>query len=185
MGFDAIYRLMDSERDETRWQFLVRHDAEWDAVHQMIYRNFRASQLELAELPRNTPAVPAEPPPIKKEWPSENGETESADYPSIAAFLRHQPDQSADLYIALSEDTYETSAGDGEFHYFKKAFTDEASAQAYMNDHADGGRRWHRRTLSVKCAGSQLTWTGYKPQTFDHYTAEQVLAGLEESFADE
>mgnify|MGYP000284795328 CR=1 FL=1 len=181
MGFDAIYRLMDSECEEARWQFLVRHDDEWDAVHQMIYRNFRASQLESADMPPDTPTVPVEPPPIKKMWPSESGEVGAADYPSIAAFLRHQPDQSADLYIALYEDTYETSTGDGEFHYFKKAFTDEASAQAYINDHTDGWMRWRPRTLPVKCVGSRLTWMGYKPQTFDHYTVEQVLAGLEET----
>jgi len=185
MGFDAIYRLMDSGGEGAQWQFLVRHEAEWDAVHQMIYRNFRASKLELAELPPYTPAVPAEPPTIKKTWPSESGKAEAADYPSTAAFLQHQPDQSADLYIVLFEDRYETSAGDGEFHTFKKTFIDKASAQAYINDHTDGWSRWHIRALSVKCVDGRLTWSGYKPQTFDHYTTEQVLAGLEESFTDE
>jgi len=127
----------------------------------MIYRNFHASQLEPADLPLNTHVLPAEPSPIKKTWPSESGEVGSVDYPSIAAFLRHQPNQSTDLYIALYEDTYETSSGDGEFHYFKKVFTDKSSAQAYIDDHTDGWKRWYLRTLLVKCVGSRLTWTGY------------------------
>src|ERR1700730_11489124 len=130
-GFDGILRIRSPVTAQSVWEWIPRGSEHWDAVHQKIYRNFRATKLEpaaIAAMPP-LPADTSEPPPptVIKELPC-------SDYPALTSFLREKTPPTIQLFAVLGEDTYESSFGDGEFHYLEPASLSqtEDEARQYM-----------------------------------------------------
>lgn len=57
--FDRHYIFAVRPKDaEPKWEFLHPDGARWDAVHQRVYRNFRADRINRDQLPANLPPPP-------------------------------------------------------------------------------------------------------------------------------
>ena len=77
------------------------------------------------------------------------------------------------LFLVLMEDLYESSYGDGKFHYPEALFFSDAEAHSYKGT-GDGGYAYHVRAGLVWLNGDEI---GCKVprRTFDHFSHGEVL----------
>jgi len=183
MGATAMFRLRKSAAGEPEWEFLVPESPTWDSVHQRLYFDRRwVETVNPDELPEPLPPLPEIPPgpfPHPTEYYKPKRMIEASEYPSVAAFLKAQSNETATVIVVLFEDIYETNLGDGEFHYFRDAFLTREDAQRYMDRDPDKGERFHLRTMSLHLESGALSSPDFKIELFDHYTVEAVLKALE------
>jgi hypothetical protein len=173
--FDRYYIFAIRPKDaEPKWEFLHPDGARWDAVHQRVYRNFRADRINRDQLPANLPPPPDSiapdlllplPPPPREIFLR-------SDYPNLDKRLQDR-DGAMPLYLVLMEDLYESSNGDGKFHYPETLFFSDEEARAF-NGSGDGAYAYHVRTGLVWLTGSEI---GCKVPgwTFDHFSHGEVM----------
>lgn len=172
---DYIFAIRPDD-PEPRWECINLNYARWDAAHQRIYRNFRADPISREQLPRSLPTPPCEipqevlnPPPPEPPEPIRLEE-----YPDLVEYLRRCDGQgTAALHLVLFEDTYESSLGDGEFHYPEIVFFDLESARNYSPEKSEW-YKYHIRPGVVWLDGESI---GCKVpgRLFDHFSIRDVL----------
>lgn len=186
MANDALFRL-HSGRDE--WEFLVPGTRSWDWVHQRIYRNGRVTALDagrIATLPP-LPPIPGHDPVRWEDNFRHAGHFPEARFPQVAKWLRwRNPGRlpaEAEVFVVLTEDTYESSFGDGEFHDLRGVFVDEASAADEEAGQAGEWRKVYRRRARVSLESQGLRVSEAERALFDQYGDEELLEDLEERLA--
>lgn len=167
---------------EPKWEFLPTDSAHWDAVHQRVYRNFRADRIEKDQLPPSLPPPPTEvplevmsppPPPPPKPIHTE-------DFPVVAEYLHSCSGRgTAAFHLVLCEDRYESACGDGEFHYPEIVFFDLKDAENYEGDKS-GAYKYHIRPGVIWLDQDVI---GYEVpvRMFDHFSGENVLRLVSEA----
>ena len=182
IGFEGIRRIRSPVTAGSVWKWIPRGSEHWDAVHQKIYRNFRATRLEpaaiaaLPPLPDDTSEPP--PPAVIKELPC-------SDCPALTSYLREKTPPTIQLFAVLGEDTYESSLGDGEFHYLKRASVSQTEDEARQYIAAaktapdSGYSRYHVRHLQVTL-DEDLIRCDLQKEVFDQWKVPETLAAAEE-----
>ncbi|MBI3915733.1 MAG: hypothetical protein HY322_01840 [Betaproteobacteria bacterium] len=179
---NALFRLRKPLIGRRRWEFLTPGSPEWDAVHQGIFRNSRASKVSLDEFSYPLPPLPEIPRGPFPEWQdyfAPQKPIRASKYPSVTEFLKSRQGAPVTAYIVLHEDQYETAFGDGEFHYFQDVFLSSEEAQRYMDAHRGEWQQFHPRTMSVQLDRRTLVFPDFAPKRYDHYTPAEVLTALE------
>ena len=161
---------------DPKWVFLATNGAHWDAVHQRVYRNYRADRIERENLPTSLPPPPTEVPPeiMNPPPPPPEKPIRTADFPAVSEYLHACPGHgTAAIHLVLLEDTYESAHGDGEFHYPEAAFFELEDAKTYEGDKS-GGYKYHIRPgviwLDQDTIGCEVP-----ARLFDHFSGEDVL----------
>lgn len=184
MAAEALFRLRDPLAGDRQWEFLVPDSPAWDSIHQGIYRNPRVEEVRPEAFPVPLPPLPEIPrgpfPPWKDHFLPKHP-VHAARFPSVAAFFAAGKRESVTVFVVLFEDTYETVFGDGEFHYFRKAFLTREDAQRDMDQDPKEWERLHLRSMMVTLDHATFGFPDFNPQLFDHYEAQEVLAALEAS----
>lgn len=174
-SYGGMLRIHTPVSVDSRWEWVRRGTDYWDSLHQKIYRNFRATRLEAGELPVLPQLPDSESEPPRFHSPTSFPATA---YPQLASFLSTQDHATSAFTLVLGEDTYETSCGDGEFHYLEYLGKTPRDAQDYIakqNQLPDAGySRYHVRSLSVKLAEATIHGELQK-ELFDHCELENAL----------
>lgn len=187
----AMFRMRPDDR---QWEFLVPGSPTWDAIHQGIYRNMHGyDPVDPGEVPPDLPPLPAVPDgpfPKREHYVLPTEGVESSGYRAVAKLLRDRENGTVTVFVVLCEDGYETSFGDGEFHYFENAFLDKDDAQRYMDrcpsEWDQAQRQWYRlhlRTVTITLDHEALAFPGFKLEPYDQYTPVQVLQSLEKDLS--
>ncbi len=161
---------------EPRWEFLPIDGSRWDAVHQRVYRNFRANRIAMEQLPSSLPPLPTQlPPEAINPPPSPTPKPiRTEDYPVVTTYLKSCSGVgTAAIHLVLYEDNYESACGDGEFHYPEIAFFDLRDAENYKGDKS-GDYRYHIRPGVIWLDREEI---GCKVpgRMFDHFSREEIL----------
>ncbi len=162
----------------------------WDALHQRIYRNFRSDPIERKDLPPNLPTPPSAAPlvpPIPKP-PAPPPVFQSEEFPRVARYMELLTLASTVVYLVLLEDLYETTLGDGEFHYPEAAFISYSEVEAYIAacEQADEYREWHEyhvRRIQIRLQDDILDCPEMEHRLYDHFGARDCLHLLEKQFS--
>ena len=103
----------------------------------------------------------------------------SSKYAALAALLQTAKAHTHELFVVLAEDTYETSSGDGEFHYFDYLSETESEAREYiaaMSAATDAGStRHHVRRLHLTLDGECIRYD-LQVEVFDHCDVPKMLS---------
>lgn len=175
--FDRRYICAIRPSDpDPKWKFLATNGVHWDAVHQRVFRNFRADRIEKENLPTSLPPPPTEVPPeiMNPPPPPPEKPIRTEDFPVVSEYLHACPGRgTAAIHLVLFEDTYESAHGDGEFHYPEAAFFELEDAKTYEGDKS-GGYKYHIRPgviwLDQDTIGCEVP-----ARLFDHFSGEDVL----------
>ena len=182
MAVNALFRLRPALEKDGQWEFLVPNSPAWDAVHQRIYRNPRVEEVRPEEFPvpmPPLPEIPSGPFPHWKDYFLPEQPIHASRYPSVARFLEDGRREPVTVFIVLFEDIYETTLGDGEFHYFRDVFLTREEAQRYQDQNRQEWERLHLRQMVIKLEHAAFVIPEFNPQLFDHYKVEEVLTALE------
>jgi hypothetical protein len=173
------YHIFVANRNEapSQWRMLIPESDDWDAVHQRIYRNFRSQRIERMDLPSNLPPPPELlPPEALRPTPSPSLAPILAEcYPALRRYLLQGEGNSQDIFLVLSEDTYESQFGDGKFHYPTELFFDRTSLNNFLNLEPEQYTAYHVRKGMLRLNDGVLDLQ-LPPKLFDHFTADKVLA---------
>lgn len=188
---DAIYACVGAMAGEAlfvmreppagAWEFVVPNSPEWDATHQGIFRNARVTAVKpekAAALPP-LPPIPRGPFPEWKEHFLPRQPIRASKYPRVARYFAAGRHERVTLYVVLHEDIYETSFGDGEFHYFHAVFDAREDAERLMGGKRGEWERLHLRSLTVRLDRGTFGFPDFDMKLFDHYKPEEVLAAWE------
>ena len=175
-----------SDDSQPKWECINLNYARWDAIHQRIYRNFRASRLRRDQLPPGLPPPPEHIPPdaINPPPPPPPEPVRAEEFPVVAEYLRGCVGRgTAAIHFVLFEDTYESGQGDGEFHYPETVFFDLESANKYKGNES-GCYRYHIRPgviwLDRETIGCEVP-----RRIFDQFSDREVLKLTEQAIARE
>lgn len=167
-----------------KWECINLDYGRWDAIHQKIYRNFKASDIQKSDLPATLPPPPDSVPPevINPPPPPPPEPLRAEDFPVAAEYLHSCVGRgTAALHLVLYEDRYESLNGDGEFHYPEAVFFDLESAKNY-NDDDSGWMKYHIRPgviwLDRDTIGCEVP-----RRIFDHFSDRDVLKLTEKVIA--
>ncbi len=179
MGANGVFRLRDAEQE---WEYLVTESPTWDEIHQRIYRNFKMHRVKPEDLPGSLPTIPAKPsgdvPPFEDYFrPSQP--ILAVGYPNITDFLRPRENASCTVYILLEEDRYETSFGDGEFHYLHDVFLRAEEAHDRIARETGEWARFHLRPCTITLEEGSITIDDSSRQRYDRHHTDEVLRALE------
>ena len=173
--FDRHYIFAIRPKDaEPKWEFLHPDGARWDAVHQRVYRNFRADRINRDQLPENLPPPPDSiapelllplPPPPPEIFLR-------ADYPNLDQRLQDR-DGAMPLYLVLMEDLYESRNGDGKFHYPETIYLSEEEAFRFKAT-SDYDYAYYVRAGLAWLSGDEIECK-MPCRTFDHFSHGEVL----------
>jgi len=179
MAGNALFVLRRPPAGE--WEFLVPNSLAWDAAHQSIYRNSRITAVgpEVSAALPPLPAIPRGPFPEWKEHFLPAKPIPAANYPSVAGFVSRASEATVTLFVVLHEDAYETSFGDGEFHYFRDVLITREDAQRLMDQKHGEWERLHLRSMTVRIDGDAFAFPELDLRLFDRYKPEEALAALE------
>ena len=181
--FNRYYIFTIRPKDsEPKWEFLQPDSERWDAVHQRVYRNFRADRINRDQLPANLPPAPESiapellippPPPPPETFLRTN-------YAKLDERLQKH-DGAMPVFLVLVEDMYESRNGDGKFHYPEKivfseeeAYSLKASSDDTYSYHVRAGLVW----LDGETIGCEVPC-----RTFDHFSYADVLRMADEKLA--
>jgi len=166
-----------------KWELVPSNTFHHGAVHQRLYRNMRADQIQKSDLPKNLPEPPdcipnKELELLGKPFPAPEP-VSAASFPLLSRKVVAEGKGGLTLYVILDEDQYESSFGDGEFHYLKKVFFDEAQAGRFLEDNKEEWIRLHLRKLDIRVRGAILECPSLKFELFDEYTLGEAFAAAE------
>lgn len=87
------------------------------------------------------------------------------------------------VFAILTEDTYETRVGDGEFHYLAAVALHESEADRRVAELSGESTRTHLRSVTIALAGATLIVDDPGREPHDAYTPEQILKAMEARIA--
>jgi len=162
------------EDPEPQWKFLQPDSVTWDAVHQRVYRNFRADPISREKLPADLPPPPDSiapellipPPPPPEEI------FLRADYPNLDRRLQ-ECDGTTPIFLVLQEDLYESAFGEGVFHYPEKVVFSDAEAYS-LKAASDSVYAYHVRAGLVWIDRDRICCE-VPGRLFDHFSIDVVL----------
>ena len=96
-------------------------------------------------------------------------------YLALGRYLSQVEGNSQDIFLLLSEDTYESQFGDGKFHYPTELFFDRTSLNNFLNLEPEQYTAYHVRKGMLRLNDGVLDLQ-LQPKLFDHFTADKVLA---------
>lgn len=162
------------------WEYIDPRGYLWDAFHQRIYRNQRSDKIDKEEIPKNFPPTPDSipesllnlpplppPPPLLLK-----------DYPVVKKYLENLSNHSAEIYVVLLEDLYESLHGDGKFHYIDSVFIHKADALKYCDEKKTEFDFYHLRICNLKIESENISCE-VASRPFDHISKENILNLLE------
>ncbi len=183
-GIEGIFRL---PRGSNTWEFLSPDSLGWDSVHQKIYRTARVEKIDPAELSFSLPSLPV----LTKNnirskiWKDNllpKNKIMASDYPLTKEIIEAKENKQITVFAVLTEDTYDTFLGDGEFHYLKEVFLCKASANRHIKNKHKEGVKFHLRTITIRLDGEAFSFPSFEAYEYDHHKAEDVLKSLESHF---
>lgn len=158
------------------WEYIDPRGYLWDAFHQRIYRNQRSDKIDKEEIPKNFPPTPDSipesllnlpplppPPPLLLK-----------DYPVVKKYLENLSNHSAEIYVVLLEDLYESLHGDGKFHYIDSVFIHKADALKYCTEKKTEFDFYHLRICNLKIESENISCE-VASRPFDHISKENIL----------
>lgn len=158
------------------WEYIDPRGYLWDAFHQRIYRNQRSDKIDKEEIPKNFPPTPDSipesllnlpplppPPPLLLK-----------DYPVVKKYLENLSNHSAEIYVVLLEDLYESLHGDGKFHYIDSVFIHKADALKYCAEKKTEFDFYHLRICNLKIESENISCE-VASRPFDHISKENIL----------
>ncbi len=158
------------------WEYIDPRGYLWDAFHQRIYRNQRSDKIDKEEIPKNFPPTPdsipasllnlpplPSPPPLLLK-----------DYPVVKKYLENLSNHSAEIYVVLLEDLYESLHGDGKFHYIDSVFIHKADALKYCAEKKTEFDFYHLRICNLKIESENISCE-VASRPFDHISKENIL----------
>ncbi|WP_194266300.1 hypothetical protein [Dechloromonas sp. H13] len=160
-----------------QWKLLNNNYNHWDAVHQRIYRNFRPDKINKEDLPPNLPPPPESIPPeaVNPPPPPPPKPLLAKDYQHLAGHLAQLEGQSIVIYLILYEDTYESSFGDGEFHYPDRLYFDRSAAKEFMGSDHQALMKYHLREGTIHLTDG-VFYCQIANKLFDHFSYAEVLS---------
>ena len=170
----GIFQLYRDKRSTGPWVFLAPETEAWDAVHQKIYRNGRATEVEPGTAVPPVPPAPEGPFPSWAENLGKGRVLPAVRYPGVARWAGTR----GVVYVVLEEDSYESMFGDGCFRYLSDVFVDRAEARRA----AASAGKWQSMTVqsfTLKARDGYLYAPDFGPGLFEHYKLEEVLDKLE------
>ena len=182
MASEALFRLTPPLIGTPHWEFLVPDSPVWDSAHQEIFRNGRAERIWPEKFPIALPPLPPIPPGPFPKWKDHflpASPIRVGQFPSIAALFAAGRPGGVTAFVVLFEDPYETSLGDGEFHYFRDAFLTREDAERYVQQTQSDTERFHLRSMTIALDGNTFAFPDFDPKLFDRYSVEEVLLVLE------
>jgi hypothetical protein len=181
-GINGMFRLRNPQAKDKQWEFLVPNSPNWNWVHQRIYRNPRVEEATPDAFPVPLPPLPETPPgpfPERKDYFLPEQPIQASAYPLVTRFLTTQKENTAAVFVVLSEDRYETLLGDGEFHHFKHVFLTQEEAQRFMDQNRSEGESFHLRAMTIKLDYEVLAFPDFEQKLFDEHKVEEVVKALE------
>ena len=183
MAYGGLLRIRTPVTAQSRWEWVQRGTGLWDAIHQQIYRNFRATRLQQSEVDTLPPIPDAATEPARHDDPTS---FRSAEFPFLSRFLQTEDNSTSQVIVVLDEDTYESSMGDGKFHYLAHVFKNAQDAQAYISSKKElpdsGYVNYHVRRLSVHLQQAMIH-CDLQTEVFDHCDLADALK-LAEAWAE-
>ena len=172
------YFIFAANRNDAlpHWKLLNTDYSHWDAIHQRIYRNFRSDKITKEQLPQHLPPPPETIPPEALDPPPEPPPKayRAEDFPGLTQYLMEcDCDGTMAVFLVLMEDKYESSYGDGVFHYPETIFFDLERAREFQQDN-DGDYRYHIRPGLIWLDGDNIC-AEVPGRTFDHFSIDDVL----------
>jgi hypothetical protein len=158
------------------WEYIDPRGYLWDAFHQRIYRNQRSDKIDKEEIPKNFPPTPDSipesllnlpplppPPPLLLK-----------DYPVVKKYFENLSNHSAEIYVVLLEDLYESLHGDGKFHYMDSVFIQKTDALKYCAEKKTEFDFYHLRICNLKIESENISCE-VASRPFDHISDEGIL----------
>jgi hypothetical protein len=173
--FDRYYIFAIRPKDaEPKWEYLHPDGARWDAVHQRVYRNFRADRINRDQLPADLPPPPDSitPEQLLPLPPLPPEIFLRSDYPNLDKRLQ-ESDGAMPLYLILMEDRYESLHGDGKFHYPETLFFGEGEALTFKAS-SDDSYTYYIRAGLIWLDGDNIECKMPR-RTFDHFSYGEVM----------
>jgi len=133
-------------RGEKGWEFHEAQSVTWDGLHQAVYRNSRATQIDAAALKAR--GIPWPEPTVyrssSRQW--KDNFTSAVPFSAVheSVLGRLTSGSALPVYLILYEDLYETAFGDGKFLYPHAAFWDAAQGKSCLE------RLQDEETLKIK-----------------------------------
>jgi hypothetical protein len=160
-------------------RFLCPADIDADDTDEELNSN---TEIEKEQLPPSLPPYPTEVPPevMNPALPPLPKPIRKDDFPDVAEYLRGCEGRgTAAIHLVLCEDTYESSFGDGVFHYAEVAYFDLSAAKKHQGEDQDdrmqaGLYNYHIRPGVIWLDGDTI---GYEVpcRMFDRFSGEEVL----------
>jgi hypothetical protein len=179
LACDGLLRIRPLAASGREWEWLHRSSTAWDAAHQKIYRNCRATLMEAAAID-TLPQLPEGPPIVA---PAVERSFESVRYLALTRMLRASECEALELHVVLCEDTYESFSGDGRFHDFEAVRLTAAAAREYVETAPTYCARYYHRRLRLSLEGDFIRYDLQK-ELFDCCDAGRMLNAAEVLVAD-
>jgi hypothetical protein len=180
MGGGGMFRLRDAPH--AAWEFLVPESPDWDAIHQMIFRNHRVTSISVENLPAGMPNIPEVPPGPFPEWTeyfAPKVKVRESEYTAVARLFKIRPGVVVSVFVVLFEDQYESAFGDGVFHYFQDVFLTREEAETFIERNAKEWTQYHLRTISISITNEVFDFPDWKLERYDRYDVMEVLKVIE------
>jgi hypothetical protein len=183
LAHGGMLRISTPVTTQSHWEWVQRGTGLWDAIHQKIYRNCRATPLQPSGISALPPLPDAATEPARYEDPTS---FEAAEFPHLSRFLQAEEHATSQFIVVLGEDTYESSMGDGEFHYLEYLCKNAHDAQAYILSKKQlpdsGYSDYHVRSLSLNLKAAVIH-CDLETEVFDHCDLANALK-LAEAWAE-
>lgn len=172
------------------WSVFPRGGTDWDAYHQLVHRQHRATRLTREDLAqRGIPLPPTDRIAATPAVAWQDGFAARLDFRSVPATVleevRSRPGGEASVHLVLFEDLYETAFGDGRFLYPETAFWDEAAALAFLRRKLDEearrprdevGRSYTRKAIRLRVDASRgVLFAELGIGEYEHYSLVDVV----------
>ena len=168
------------------WEYIDPRGYLWDAFHQRIYRNQRSDKIDKEEIPKNFPPAPDSIPESLLNLPPLPPQPPLLlkDYPVVKKYLENLSNHSAEIYVVLLEDLYESLHGDGKFHYMDSVFIQKTDALQYCGEKKTEFDFYHLRSCQLKI-DDEIISCEVASKSFDHISEERILDLLSEKIIDQ
>jgi hypothetical protein len=189
-GKGHYFRYRDSDKN---WKIVPFESEEWDSLDQNAWngKDIEKQITEQSEIPDWLPDIPT----LEEvdsvdyvDW-KDNFNTsdfrESKQYPNLKKYFEDNNITEKKVFFALTEDTYESTFGDGIFRYLKRVSFDKDQIQSFV-ERCPGktenyyGRAGFFKEHKIKFNDDNFYMLDFDPDRFEHYKMESLFSVLED-----